>query len=221
MFASFWLHLVELWNTIADASVLLWGALVSFTCSAVSAVTATFKSGSAFNWLRRLINIIGLNVHHASNADEPRHVDDKEKHINSAKNYRKLAADLRLEIDNVKAAGKKELEELKARYEKMYADSVKEAHAKLGATYEQHKADMSAAFDKQKNALEGEIADLKAAREEASREHEVVVDALKKQVKNAKTTASRLKSKVAKEVKAAPQTASEYFDEAIDKRRRK
>jgi len=74
MFQAIWLQLVEFAGTVTEASAALWAVIVSFGCSALSTVTASYKSGSAFNWLRKLISYLGLNFHRAANHDEEQNV---------------------------------------------------------------------------------------------------------------------------------------------------
>ena len=75
MLHAIWLQLVEFAGAITEASAALWAVIVSFFCSALSTVTASYKSGSAFNWLRKLISYLGLNFHRATNIDESHNVE--------------------------------------------------------------------------------------------------------------------------------------------------
>ena len=192
MLASIWLHLVELWQTIADASVLLWGALVSFACSALSTFTASFKSGSALNWLRRLINMLGFNFGRARSADDEEHQNALDTRDREIRRLKELRLSMATELSNAKSQAENTIKEANERVEqsrqhfaKQFDDEVKkinekiaEEHGKLQNQVRTLKA-ANTRLKADKNSLEGLVKskikeEVEKAKEEVGKAESVV-----------------------------------------------
>ena len=189
MLASIWLHIVELGQTIADASVLLWGVLVSFTCSTLATFTASFKSGSMFNWLRKLINILGLNFGKASSADDERHqktLDDKEagrqRFQDLSLEHALTIANLKAELEKVRKEANETIEQSRQNFAKQFNEEVAKLnekvqteHGKLVAQVRTLKA-ANTRLKADKTALEASVRD--KLKEEAGKLSEEVKKAI-------------------------------------------
>lgn len=172
MLASIWSHIIELGQTIADASVILWGVLASFTCSTLATFTASFKSGSMFNWLRKLINVVGLNFGKASSADDEHHqkkLDEKEE---GRKRFQDLSiehaltiANLKAELEKVRTEANKTIEQSRQNFAKQFNeevgklnDKIRGEHGKLLNQVRTLKA-ANTRLKADKNALEASLRD--------------------------------------------------------------
>lgn len=112
MLSAIWLQLVEFAGAITEASAALWAVIVSFTCSALSTVTASYKSGSAFNWLRKLISYLGLNFHRASNIDESHNLERISELEAEVKRLKDARLDTAISLANARADKEQALKDL-------------------------------------------------------------------------------------------------------------
>ena len=58
---------------VIDGGIALWGLIATFACSCLSAISRSYREDSAFNWLRKLVDVFALNIFHAEPAGSARH----------------------------------------------------------------------------------------------------------------------------------------------------